>query len=206
MEARSSTFRSRPEVLDAGIATVRDEVLPGLQAVPGCVGLSMLVDRESGTAIVTSAWESAQVLRDSATQAAPLRDRVCDVLSCRPEVRTWSLAVLHRVRAVPDGAQARVTWTRLQRERMDEQREVFRREVLPRIEALPGFCSASLLQDRHTGRAVLAVVYESAQALADARSTAVGLRAEALRRRPSELLAVEELEVVLAHLRVPESV
>lgn len=206
VEARSSTFRSRPEAVEAGIDAVRDEVLPALLEVQGCVGLSMLVDRVTGTCIVTSAWESEQLLRASAAQAAPLRARAQQVLGGRPEVRAWRVGLLHRAERTPAGAFARVTWTRLRREQMDEQREVFRAEVLPQIEQLRGFCSASLLQDRHTGRAALSVVYDTSEALIEARAVAVGLRAEALRRRPSELLAVAELEVVLAHLRVPETV
>ena len=48
MHARSTTFTGRPELLETGIAVVRDEVLPAVQEVPGCVGLSMLVDRTAG--------------------------------------------------------------------------------------------------------------------------------------------------------------
>ena len=206
MHARSTTFTGRAEAVDAGTAVVRDEVLPALLAVPGCVGLSMLVDRESGRCIVTTAWESEQVLRASAAQVMPLRARAQQVLGSRPEVRTWQVGLLHRAHLTPDGAWARVTWTRLRREQMEEHRDVFASDVLPQIEALPGFCSASLLLDRLTGRSAVAVVYESREALTEARGAALVLRSEALRRRPSELLAVAELEVVLAHLRVPETV
>lgn len=139
-------------------------------------------------------------------QALPPRARARELLGGRPEVQTWQVGLLHRAHLVPAGAWARVTWTRVPRERVDEHREVFRDDVLPRIEQLAGCCSASLLLDRHTGRSALAVVYGSREALVDGRGAGPALRAEALRRRPSELLAVAELEVVLAHLRVPETV
>ena len=44
MYARSSTFRGRPQSVDAGIEFVRREVLPTILVMDGCVGLSMVPD------------------------------------------------------------------------------------------------------------------------------------------------------------------
>ena len=52
MYARSTTFRGRPESVDDGIAFCRDEVLPMCRDLPGCLGLSMIVDRGSGRCVV----------------------------------------------------------------------------------------------------------------------------------------------------------
>lgn len=206
MHARSTTFRDRPEAVDAGIAVVRDEVLPAVLAMPGCVGLSMLVERRSGTCIVTTAWEDEQAMVASAEQVVPLRRRAQEHFGARPVVHSWQIGLLHRAHATGPGAQARVTWMRMPRRLVDTQLEAFRTVLLPRAESLPGFCSASLLVDRLTGRSVLAVVYDGPEALAASRATAAGLRADVLRRMSTELLDVAELEVAIAHLRVPETV
>lgn len=206
MHARSTTFRDRPQVVDQGIAMVRDEVMPAVQDMAGCVGLSMLVDRSSGSCIVTTAWESAEALQASDPLVAPLRERAQQLWASRPEVRTWEIGVLHRRSSVADGACARVTWSRVLPEQVDEHRELFSSHLLPQVEQLPGFESASLLLDRQTGRVTIAVVYESREALERNREAAMGLRVEALRRLPSELLDVAEFEVAIAHLRVPETV
>ena len=50
------------------------------------------------------------------------------------------------------------------------------------------------------------MVYDGPEALAARRATAATLRADVLRRLSSELLDVAELDVALAHLRVPETV
>ena len=42
MHAHTTTVLAHPESIDAGIAHIRDEVMPTLLAVDGCVGLSML--------------------------------------------------------------------------------------------------------------------------------------------------------------------
>ena len=206
MYARSTTFKDRPEAIDAAIAMVRDEVMPAVEEMEGCVGLSMLVDRRSGSCVVTTAWASQPDLESSAPRVAPLRDRAHQLFGSRPEVRVWDIAVLHRAHATGDGACARVTWLRVPPGEVDEQVEAFRTTSLPQVEDLPGFCSASLLVDRRTGQSALAVVYDSAETLERNREAAMALRADAVRDTSSELLDVAEFDVVLAHLRVPETV
>jgi heme-degrading monooxygenase HmoA len=206
MYARSTTFKDKPEAVDAAIAMVRDEVMPAVQAMDGCVGISMLVDRDSGGCIVTTAWDTEDALRDSEPAVGPLRDRAQQLFGSRPEVRVWEIAVLHRMRRIGEGACARVTWTRVDPDLVDEQLETFRMGVVPHIEELPGFCSLSLLVDRRTGHGVLATTYENAEAMTLSREAAMDLRTDSTRRMATEVLDVAEFEVPLAHLRVPETV
>ena len=56
MYARSTTIHGRPESVDAATTYVRDEVMPAVRAMDGCVGLSMLADGDSGSCIVTTSW------------------------------------------------------------------------------------------------------------------------------------------------------
>lgn len=206
MHARSTTFRSTPQALQAGITMVREEVMPAMQRLDGCLGLSMLVDRESGGAVVTSSWADEAAMRTSEQQVAPVRDHAAQVFASRPEVREWEIAVLHRMRPVPEGAWARVVWTRTEPGVVEAMLDVFRMLVLPQVEDLPGFCSTSLLVDRRTGRGALATTYDSRDAMVESRDTAMGLRVDATSRTSAQVLDVAELEVALAHLRVPETV
>ena len=66
MYARTTTIQADLAKIDAGIAHVRDQVLPTVTAMDGCIGMSLLVDRESGRCIATTAWESDAAMRDSA--------------------------------------------------------------------------------------------------------------------------------------------
>ncbi len=79
MYARSTTIQAQPSSVDAGIAHVRDEVMPALQGMPGCVGVSLLVDRRSGRCIATSAWESASATFDSVDAMERNRDRATEL-------------------------------------------------------------------------------------------------------------------------------
>jgi hypothetical protein len=46
--ARSTTVLAKRESIDAGIGHIREVALPALQRMHGFIGLSLLVDRDSG--------------------------------------------------------------------------------------------------------------------------------------------------------------
>jgi hypothetical protein len=78
--------------------------------------------------------------------------------------------------------------------------------MLPRIEELPGFCSVSMLVDRENGRSVTATVYENRDAMSRASDQAKAMREDFTRQMSGEITEVAEFDLVLAHLRVPETV
>ena len=206
MHARSTTFTGRPASVDAGIAFVRERVEPAVLQVDGCTGLSLLVDRPTGRSIVTTGWVSEEALHDSEPRVAVLRAEAAQVFGSRPEVRRWDIAVLHRLRPTDDGAAARVVWLQVDPGVRDEHLRVVRSTVLPVVESFAGFCGMSVLVERSSGTAAAATTFRSRQHLAASRELAADLRAAVLRRLSAELLEVAELDVALAHLRVPETV
>jgi len=206
MYARTTTLRGNPQAVDDLIATVRDEVLPGLMQLEGCIGLSLLIDRDSGRAIATSAWETEDAMRASAEQARPLRDRAAQAFGGTPEVQEWEIAVLHRAHRIQDGACARVVWTRTDPGNLDAVTAAYRDSLMPWWEQTEGFCSNSFLVDRQTGRCSSTVVFESREAMAQTRDQFMTLREEFVKRMAMEILEVAEFDMALAHLRVPETV
>jgi Antibiotic biosynthesis monooxygenase len=206
MYARTTTLRGNPQAVDDLIATVRDEVLPGLMQLEGCIGLSLLIDRDAGRAIATSAWETEDAMRASAEQARPLRDRAAQAFGGTPEVQEWEIAVLHRAHRIQDGACARVVWTRTDPGNLDTVTAAYRDSLMPWWEQTEGFCSNSFLVDRQTGRCSSTVVFESREAMAQTRDQFTTLREEFVKRMAMEILEVAEFDMALAHLRVPETV
>ena len=206
MYARTTTLRGNPQAVDDLIATVRDEVLPGLMQLEGCIGLSLLIDRDSGRAIATSAWETEDAMRASAEQARPLRDRAAQAFGGTPEVQEWEIAVLHRAHRIQDGACARVVWTRTDPGNLDAVTAAHRDSLMPWWEQTEGFCSNSFLVDRQTGRCSSTIVFESREAMAQTRDQFTTLREEFVKRMAMEILEVAEFDMALAHLRVPETV
>jgi len=202
--ARSTTIQARVSSIDDGIANVRDEVLPALQGIEGCIGLSMLVDRQSGRCIVTSAWQSEEAMRASQEQVRPIRDRAVEIFGGSPQVEEWEIAVLHRDHRSREGACVRATWTQLEPAQVDRAIDVYKMASLPAMEDLEGFCSASLLVDRASGRAVSSATFDSLEAMQRNREQAGTVRAAGTQEARAEVLDVCEFELAVAHLRVPE--
>ena len=206
MYARTTTMRGDPQAVDALVATVRDEVMPGLMELDGCIGLSLLVDRDAGRAIATSAWETEDAMRASADQVRPLRDRAAQAFGGTPEVQEWEIAVLHRAHRIGDGACARVVWTRTDPGNLDRIIDAYRDSLMPWWEKTEGFCSNSFLVDREEGRCSSTVVFETREAMANTRDQFTTLREEFVTKMGMEILEVAEFDMALAHLRVPETV
>jgi quinol monooxygenase YgiN len=202
--ARSTTVQGNPDRIDQGIAMVRNEVLPAVTEMPGCLGLSMMVDRASGHGIVTTSWESAEAMAATAETVRPMRDKAAELLGGSAEVAEWEVAVMHRAHHSSPGAYVRSTWLQADPSTVERALDVFRMGVLPKVEELRGFCSASLLIDRANGRAVGSVVFDDFTALEDSRQAAMAIRSGAASEMGADVLDVREHELVLAHLHIPE--
>lgn len=204
MYARSTTVQGSPDRIPQGIAMVRDEVLPAVRQMPGCLGLSMLVDREAGQGIVTTSWESQEAMRATAAAVAPMREKAANLFGGAAEVQEWEIALVHRAHHAPAGTWVRSTWLRSDPAGVERALDVFKLGVLPRVEQVPGFCSASLMIDRESGLAVSSVAFDDRAAVEASRDAAQAIRAEAVKEIGAEILDVREHELILAHLHVPE--
>ena len=202
--ARSTSIQAQPSNIDAGIAYVRDEVMPALAAMDGYIGLSMLVDRESGRCIATSAWETEDALRTSTEAAAPLRDRAQEIFGGDVTLDQWEIGVLHRDHQSNDGACVRATWIKVPPDQADRAMDFYRTSVVAALEDLEGFCSASFLINRSTGRAVSSTTFDSREAMQRNEEQARELRNTRTRELGADILDVGEFELALAHLHVPE--
>ncbi len=205
MYARTVTVHGDPKAVDDGVAFLRDRVMPAVEGLPGYVGLSMLADRDSGRCIATTSWADEAAMSATGEQLRPLRARFAQILGGPPELQTWEIAVLHRVHEAPDGACTRVTWMRTDPDRVEQVLDAYRLSLLPRLEEMAGFCSASLLVDRWEGRGAGSVTYADRASLERSRTDATAVREEFAAAMGGRILEVAEFDLVLAHLRVPET-
>jgi heme-degrading monooxygenase HmoA len=58
MVARTSTWTGTPEALDKWVAHASAQVSGFVRGLPGNAGATFLVDREAGTALTLTLWES----------------------------------------------------------------------------------------------------------------------------------------------------
>jgi hypothetical protein len=202
--ARSTSFNGPPSEVETGITQVRDVVHPAISALEGYIGLSMMVNRENGSGIVTTAWNTHMAMRESARTASALRDETIDKMSATAEVHEWEIAVMHRIKHAPEGSCVRATWLKFDPSAADRVIDLFKMGVLPRAEEMDEFCSASLMVDRNEGLAVGAVTFGTRAAIEATRDRALAIRTEIAQQSGADILDVQEYELVYAHLHVPE--
>jgi hypothetical protein len=205
VHARTTTVQVQPSSIDAQVAHVRDDVMPVLLATDGCIGLSMLVNRVSGRCIATSAWQSEKAMHATEDDRVVAVDGDESVVGT-PEVEEWEIAVLHRDHSSAPGAWVRTTWLHVEPDQTDRLADLHRTVLLPQIMGFEGFCSESLLIDRPSGHAVSSVTFDSYEAMRSTSSLAALVRRHGAADVDGEILEVDQLELALAHLRVPETV
>jgi quinol monooxygenase YgiN len=206
MYARSTTMMAGSD-LEAGVGFVRDEVWPAVRAMDGCVGFSLMTEPDTGRLIATSSWRSEESMWSSDSAVVEFRDRAQTLMSAEPpRVEEWEIVTMHRDHHTGDGTCVRTTWTRVPADLTDKAVEFYRFAVLPQIEQLQGFCSASLMVNWATGRGVSSVAFDSREAMEETREAGAGVREVSRREAGVEILEVAEFELVMAHLHVPELV
>jgi len=204
MFARSTTISGADTMsIDRGIAYVREDVMPELMML-GCVGMSLLVDRESGHVIATSSWETQEARDATRESLAPYRTKAAEIFDGEMSVADWEVALMHRDHASFDKAACRVTWARTSD--IDGLLERFRDMVLPSISEAMGFCSASMFVNRELGTICGTTTFDSRATLEASRARAAANRARAMETVDLEFTDIKEFDLVLAHLRVPELV
>ena len=92
------------------------------------------------------------------------------------------------------------------RDQVEKAIEFYRTDVLPSLEELEGFCSASFMVNRATGRGVSSATFDSREAMDRNQENARELRNARTREMGADILDVGEFDLALAHLRLPEMV
>jgi quinol monooxygenase YgiN len=209
MHARSTTIPADPQRLGPGTDYVRDEALPMAREADGCLGLSMLADRASGRCIITTSWRDEAAIRASRAGIAAFRDGTAGALGAEPPsavvVEEWEIAAMHRVHEPHPAACSRVTWLRTEAGSVQRAVDAVRLSLMPKLDELPGFCSVSVLVRPDDGTAVSTVTYDT---WADLEAAAEGAREFREEFAPSlgiEVLDTADFDLLVAHLRVPET-
>jgi heme-degrading monooxygenase HmoA len=206
MHARSTSITGDSSQIDACISYVRDEVMPAVTAMDGCMGLSLLANRDTGRVIATTSWTSEDAMQATDGTVSPMRTQAGELMGGEATVDEWEIAVMHREHDAEEGSWCRVTWLTCEPSEMESTIDFFKDTVLARIEAADGFCSASFMVNRSTGQCCGTARFETRADLEATRDMARGLREQRSSMGGAEFTDLDECELVIAHLRVPELV
>jgi hypothetical protein len=122
------------------------------------------------------------------------------------QVEEWEIAAMHREHRASEGACVRATWVKVGADQIDRGIDFYKMTILPALEELEGFCSGSLLVDRASGRGVASATFDSVEAMERNKDQLDRIRATGSQEAHAEVLDECDLELAVAHLRVPEMV
>ena len=206
MFVRATTTTADPTRTAEGIAQLREDVVPVVDALPGSLGLSAFCDPESGLLTVCTAWESAAA-RDAADAALrSARGPALQAMGAGPPVTEhFVLAVLDRARPTEVGFWVRMVRVTVDPRHVDEAIDAYTSSTLHDVQLLPGYCSAVLLVDRPRSAGVVSLTFDGRASLEASRDQAEQIRRTALAKTGAQVDEVREAEVVIAGMRLPQS-
>jgi heme-degrading monooxygenase HmoA len=194
MYARVASFEGRdPSLTDELIERVR-ELGPG--AVADARGFLGLFDREGGTALAITFFDSEEAIRGSEPAFEEMAQHFPAAMrGRRSSVETYEVTIQEG----GEGAKAaRVSSLEGSPDRIDESASKAREETLPKARELPGWKGVIGLADRDSGRVKLITFWESADALRATEEQADRLRKQAGEGGGQRVTGVDRYEVAVA--------
>ena len=195
MYARIASFEGRDSSLtDQLIQRVRDA---GPASVPDAKGFIGLFDRDAGTALAITFFDSEEAIRNSQQAFEDMAQQFPEEMrGRRKSVDTYEVT-LFEGDAERAGA-ARVSVLEGSPENIDDSVSKVKAETLPQVQALPGNVGAIGLADRSSGRSIVITLWESADALRKTEEQANKLRAQAAQSGGQRIGNVDRYEVAVA--------
>lgn len=205
MYLRVTAFRSDPAKLDAGVAFLRDKIIPAMKKVPGFVGATCVVNREKGEGAASTLWESLEAMNNAEQIGQQSRSQssegtgmeVIDV--DRFEVTTLEMA--------PDGARlpryTRTITAYGDPKRADQAAKVVRDEILPKLKTQPGFSAYAAGINRMTGRGFTISSWATPEQREKSRAAVASVRERVIETSSLYGEQVDLGETVLVDFKVP---
>ncbi len=195
MYARVASFEGRdPGLTDELIQRVRDQ---GPSSVPDAKGFLGLFDRERGTSLGITFFDSEDAVRNSEqafedmAQHFPseMRGRrtsvdVCEVTIFDGDAERAKAARVSALEGSPD--------------QIDDSVDKVKDETLPRVRELQGNVGMIALADRKSGRVTAITLWESAEALRETEQQANRIREQAADSGGQRIGSVDRYEVAVA--------
>ena len=195
MYARVAAFENRDMSLaDELIGTVRERARSG-QDLPDAKRLLMLIDREAGTALGITFFESEDAIRRAEAGFERMADEIPEEMrGRRTSVDVYEVAI----EDVAEGAKAaRLSSLAGLPEGIDEGIRFIKDQILPEANDLTGWRGIIALTDRTTGRTKTITFWDSEESLLASEERANQLRSEAAEAMGESITGVDRYEVAV---------
>ena len=195
MYARVASFEGRDSSLtDDLIQRVRDQ---GPSSVPDSKGFLGLFDRERGTALDITFFDSKEAIRNSEKAFEDMaKDFPAEMRGRRASVDIHEVIIFdgdaERAKA------ARVSSLEGSPDNIDDSVSKVQDETLPKVRELDGSVGVIGLANRASGRVTVITLWESAEALRQSEQQADRLREQAAKSGGQSIAGVDRYEVAVA--------
>jgi hypothetical protein len=177
MYARVNIIFGTEDKVGPGVAHIEKSDRYVVEAAPGNRGLTTLVDRKTGVIVAISYWDDPG--QSSEARLTKAREDAAEAAGGALITENFEVAVAERL-AVPDpGATVQMTRMQIDPSRVDAGLAFVRDELLQRLSACSGLCSAELLVDRVIGNGLLVTTWTDQEAAVRAQALLDGLREDA---------------------------
>jgi heme-degrading monooxygenase HmoA len=195
MYARVASFEGRDSSLtDELIKRVRDQ---GPGSVPDAKGFLGLFDRERGTALGISFFESPEAIRNSEQAFEDMAQNFpAEMRGRRSSVDIHEVMIFDG--EVERAKAARVSSLEGSPKNIDDSFGKMQEETLPKVRELDGSIGVIGLADRTSGRVTVITLWESAEALRQSEQQADRLREQAAKSGGQTIGNVDRYEVAVA--------
>ncbi len=195
MYARVTTVQGQADRLDGGIRAFREQTVPTVQGQAGFAGAYLLVDRQTGTALSITLWESEQAMQQTEAAIAQQRQHAAQQLGAStPTVERYEVDFTE---GTCSGRAARVTRAEGMTESLDAGLRYVREQVVPAMQRAQGFGGVLHLVDRQAGKVLGIGFFASEEALRQTTELAQQMRAGAERAGIAGTRTAAEYEVAV---------
>jgi heme-degrading monooxygenase HmoA len=164
MHTRLLTFTGATNI-DAGVDYLRDEVVPVLDGQHGYRGVSASADRPGAILSILSLWDTEATRAASDGSLGKAREEALKLVGGSLSIENLEQVVSSVIKIPVPGCALYMSRASMDPASVDGNIAFFKDEMLPRIEAAPGFCALRNMVDRQTGRAVVGTIFEDRRSL-----------------------------------------
>jgi hypothetical protein len=201
MYARVAAFENRDASrVDDLIATIKERSDAG-QGPPDVKRVLMLVDREAGTALGITFFETEDAIRRAEPAFERMGDEIPEELrGRRASVETYEALIDE----VAEGARAaRVSSLEGSSDRIDEGVRFLTEQIIPAAGDISGWRGVVLLADRAAGKTKTITFWDGIESLTASEERADELRSEAAAAMDETITGVDRYEVAVSRVLAP---
>ena len=195
MYARVASFEGRDASLTDDLIQRAREVAPS--SIPDAKGFLGLFERESGSALSITFFDSEEAIRNSEQAFEDMAQHFpSEMRGQRTSVDVYEVVISDG--DVERGKAARVSTLEGSPDQIDDSVNSVESETLPRVRQLQGNVGTLGLADRSSGRVKLITLWESEDALRESEEQANRLRDESAHSGGQRIVGVDRYEVAVA--------